>query len=373
MSVRLRVLLLVIGYVSSPSAHAFAQQSPASEERKWEIEVHAGGMRVGKPTDATTAMPALGEPFTTANSRPSRYVSSWYFGDGAALRNQNAAAFTPIPINFRIVPLDAVLTGVAAKPSNGGSYGLRVGRRLSSHVTAEFNADYGPFRLEWLDSALTEIEASRASFASVWNGDFGTGPFLNPIVTSLSEIDEGGGGQVVTTGTLKVALWRSAPFVPYITAGLGGVFNHGRAPSATLKGSYSAGFVFQGQGGILVRFDESDSVTLRLVQPNRALVGVVGGGFTHDLAPRHGLRVDLRLHVRPNAVDTEVSAGPSVTTGTPAWRLASGVTPSVQYSNMGLPDVRSSLSGPAISDFRTREGTGVQIDTALTLGYFWRF
>src|ERR687898_516102 len=97
MSVRLRLLLLVV--VSWPSAHAFAQQSPASEERTWEIEVHAGGIRVGKPTDATMAMPPAGEPFTTANGRPSRYVSSWYFGDGAALRNQNAAAFTPVPIN----------------------------------------------------------------------------------------------------------------------------------------------------------------------------------------------------------------------------------------------------------------------------------
>ena len=203
MSVRISVLVFVAGCVSWPSAHALAQQSPASEERKWEIDVHAGGVRVGKPGDATTAMPAAGEPFTTANGRPSRYVSSWYFGDGAALRNQNAAAFTPTPINARIVPLDSVLTGVAARPSSGGSYGLRVGRRLSSRVTAEFNADYGPFRLEWLDSALTEFEASRASFANVWNGDFGTGAFLNPVVTSLSEIDEGGGGQVATTGTVE--------------------------------------------------------------------------------------------------------------------------------------------------------------------------
>ena len=45
----------------------------------------------------------------------------------------------------------------------------------------------------------------------------------------------------------------------------------------------------------------------------------------------------------------------------------------MQYSNMGLPDVRSSLSGRAITAFRTREASGLQIDTALTVGYFWRF
>jgi hypothetical protein len=362
------VVLLLVG---SAAARAFAQ-SPA-DVGKWEIEVHAGGVRTGNPTDATTAMPAAGEPFTTVNGRPSRYVSSWYFGDGAALRNQNAAAFTPIPINARIVPLDSVLTGVAARSSNAASYGLRAGRRLTSRLTAEFNADYGPFRVKWLDSALTEIEASRASFATVWNEAYGAGPFLNPDVTSLSQIDRGGGGQFVTTGTLKVTLRNSGPLVPYITGGMGGAFSRGRAPSATLKGNYSAGFVFQGQGGILVRFDEADTVTVRLVQPERALVGVVGGGFTHDLSRRQGLRVDLRLHLRPNAVDTEVSASPAVKTGTPAWRLASGVTPSVQFSNMGSTEIRSSLSGPAISAFRTRAGSGVQIDTALTVGYFWRF
>ena len=58
MSVRTRVLLSV---VSCASAHAFAQQSPASEAGKWEIEVHAGGMWLGEPTKATTAMPAPGE------------------------------------------------------------------------------------------------------------------------------------------------------------------------------------------------------------------------------------------------------------------------------------------------------------------------
>jgi hypothetical protein len=31
------------------------------------------------------------------------------------------------------------------------------------------------------------------------------------------------------------------------------------------------------------------------------------------------------------------------------------------------------LSGPAITTFKTREGSGWQIDTPLTVGYFWRF
>ena len=109
---------------------------------------------------------------------------------------------------------------------------------------------------------------------------------------------------------------------------------------------------------------------MRFVRPDRALVGVVGGGFTYDLARRHGFRVDLRLHVRPNAVDTQISASPAVTTRTPAAMMESATTPSVQFSNTGS---NATLSGSAITAFKTREGSGVQIDTALTVGYFWRF
>ena len=191
--------------------------------------------------------------------------------------------------------------------------------------------------------------------------------FQNKVVLSSSEIDEGSGGQVVATGALNVKLRRGGALVPYVTGGLGAVFNGGSTPSATLRGNYS----FLWTAGEPV--NESDTVTVRWVRPDIALVGLVGGGFTYDLSRRHGLRVDLRLHVRPNAVDTEISARPTATTGTPALTLASQVAPSVQFSNTGSAATRSTLSGPAITAFRTRESSGVQIDTALTVGYFWRF
>jgi hypothetical protein len=350
------------------SAQAFAQQSPASEERKWEIEVHAGGVRVGKPTDATTAMPPASEAFTTRNGRPSQYVSSWYFGDGAALLNQQVAAFTIVPRTARITPLDPVLTGAAARSSDAGSVGLRVGRRLTPRITVELNVDDGPFPLELSESALGDIEASRTTFASVWNEAYGPGmPFQNAVVSSSSEIEEGGGGQIVATGALTVKLRRGGALVPFVTGGLGGVFNRGSDPIVTLHGNYSSLYVL----GEPFTIDQSDTVTVRWVRPDRALVSLVGGGFTFDLSRRHGLRVDVRLHVTRNAVDTEVSASPAVRTGTPERAIASATTPSVQFSNTASE--RSTLSGPAITAFRTRLGSGVQIDTSLTVGYFWRF
>jgi hypothetical protein len=367
MSVRARVVLLLVGCLAWPSARAFAQQAPVGEAGKWEIEVHAGGVRVGKPTDATTAMPPPAEAFTTRNGRPSRYVSSWYFGDGTALLNQQVAAFT-IPRTARITALDPVLTGAAARSSDGGGFGFRVGRRLTPRFTAELNVDYGPSTLELSESALGDIEASRTTFASVWSEAFGPGmPFQNAVVSSASEIEEGSGGQVVATGALTVKLRRSGAFVPFVTGGLGALFDRGSDPSVTLRGNYSSLYIL----GEPFNINQSDTVTVRWVRPDRALVSLVGGGFTYDLSRRHGFRVDLRLHVRPNAVDTEVSASPAPKTSTPERAIASATTPSVQYSSTASE--RSTLSGPVITAFRTREGSGVQIDTAFTAGYFFRF
>ena len=360
--------LLVIGGLSWPPVCVFAQ-SGGSPEGNWEIEVHAGGVRMGRPAGATTAMPPPGEPFTTPNGRPSRYQSSWYFGDGSTLLNEWSAAFTIVPRLERITPLDPALTGSAARPSNTGSFGVRVGRRLTGRLTAEVNVDYGPSTLELSEGAVSGIEASRATFARVFNEAFAPaqGGFVNPTVSSSSEIDEGTGGQIVTTGALTLKLTRNGVVVPYVTGGLGGVFNHGRSPGVTLTGTYSMSPSFNPSAV----FNETDAVTLRFVRPDRALAGVLGGGFTLDLSGRHGLRVDLRWHLTSNALDTEVSASPLASKGTPVASLGSATTPSVTFTNN--PGLRSSLSGPAITAFRTREGSGVQIDTALTIGYFRRF
>ena len=152
---------------STPQPTRSPNTAGANDVGKWEVEVHAGGVRVGRPTEATTAMPAAAEPFTTVNGWPSRYVSSWYFGNGATLINENLAALAALnpvfPRSGRITPLDPVLTGAAARSSDAGSFGFRVGRRLTSRFTAELNVDYAHSTLDLLESALNDIEASRAT------------------------------------------------------------------------------------------------------------------------------------------------------------------------------------------------------------------
>jgi hypothetical protein len=346
----------------------------AAQDKKWEIEVHAGGFSVGGSTDAVTAMPPPGESFTLLNGRPSRRVSSWYFGDGAALANEWAAAFTVVPRMLRITPLDPVLNGSATTYPTSGGAGFRIGRRLTTRITAEMSLDYRHSRLELSRDAIRDIEAARSTFATFWNEELavpGSG-FLNATVSSVSEIEPSTGGEILATGALTVKLTRRR-LAPFVTGGLGGAFNQGRAPTVTLKGNSSFNFLATGAvqvpAGTVVSFAEADIVVLRFVRPERTFVGLVGGGLSYDLSRRSGLRIDLRLHVRPNAVDTVVSATPAAS-GAPAFTLGSATTPSVVFSTSGAT---GTFNGPAIDGFKTRASSGAQFDTAIAVGYFWRF
>ena len=368
MSIRATIVLMFIGSLGWPAPRAFAQSSGGDLE-KWEIEIHAGGLWPGQSTKATTAMPPAGTDFTAPNGRPTRSVSSWYFGDGAVLLNDWAAAFTTIPRTQRITPLDSMLNGTAVKHSDGASFGIRVGRRLTPRFTVELNVDYGKSTLQLSDQALDDIEASRATFANVFNEQFNPalGGFVNSVVSSQSEIDEGTGGQIAAIGALKMTIKRVGPLVPYVTGGLGSVFHYGRAPGVTLRGSYSMSPAFNPA----VVFNETDTVTVRFARPDSAFAGIAGGGFTLNVSRRSGVRIDMRWHFTANAIETEVNASPFVAKGTPAASLGSATTPTVVFTNN--VNLLSSLSGPAITSFKTREGSGMQIDPVLTAGYFWRF
>ena len=124
------ITVAVLWGLTGAPADSFAQPATA-QDRKWEIEIHAGGVVAGSQGEGLVAMPTTGESFTTVNARPSRYVPSWYFGDGAALANEHAAAFTNIVRTSRITSLDPVLTGTAARAAHRASTGVRVRRHLS--------------------------------------------------------------------------------------------------------------------------------------------------------------------------------------------------------------------------------------------------
>jgi len=357
---RLAVALAAMLPVAAMPADA---QTPASNA-KWQVDVHAGGSMSAGGTGGTAIaefpLGALlpGGPATT------RAVSSWYFGDGTQLFNQTNGALGG---TGRITSLDSVLRSAIANRNNGAAFGVRISRSLTTRFAAEFTFDYAPASVRMTDEAEDAIQASSASFGPAWTSLLSTGATANRTASSSAAIDRGDGHEMTLGAALKIRLPGTARLLPYITAGAGVVRTSGTLPSATLTGNY--GFRF---GGVFP-MNEQDVVTSRAESKETTPVGLAGGGLEYNIAARHGIRGDVRVRIGGGAVDTLVSASPSVMTQTPAFVINTGTTPSVQFNNNPVTGRQSSLSGPAISDMRTFEGSGTRIVTTVSIGYFVRF
>lgn len=331
---------------------------------QWDVEVHIGGAAAINSTDGTVALPAPGAAFTTLVGFPSRRESSWYFGDGTVLLNQVSNA---LGVGPRITALDPVLQSSLERRSDV-VFGARVSRRISRRVAAELSVDYSRGALELPASSVSGTDATSASFISAWRGVLATNIFfVSPVVTSTVANRSREGHQVFTLGSAVIDLTKPSKLTPFAIAGAGFVANIGDAPSLTLAGKY------QFQFGGVIPVSESDTVTVRYSVPDRTFVGVLGGGFKYALSPRSGLRVDVRAHIGKSGIDTVVDATPAVQTTTPGG-TASSTNPSLQFaSNPPFLNASSTLSGPAISGFRTFQGTGVQSQISFSAGWYWRF
>ena len=70
-------------------------------------------------------------------------------------------------------------------------------------------------------------------------------------------------------------------------------------------------------------------------------------------------------------LDTLVDAHPTWVQATPAFSISSATTPVLVFSNSST--TRPNLTGPAIVDLETFTGSGKDIQTHFTVGYFVRF
>jgi len=359
-----RWLLLGLLFVAAAASPGWAQ---GANIRGWEVEAHIGGAFGGGATDGTTSLPAAGQEFITFSGRPSRAVSSYYFGDGAALFNQAIAGFFGGAALPRITPLDSVLSA-GAKAKSGVAYGFRVGHPITARFGAEFSLDVAHGGIELSDDTLAGVEATRASFVAGFNGLISTGGgiiFTNPNVTSVATIEEDGGRQIFTTGALTINVATFGRFTPYATVGAGVVTNTGDLPSVALVGNY------QFRVGGIAPVNDTDTVNVRMVTDKHAFVTVLGGGVRMLGSDRWGVRADLRAYLSKNSTDTLVDATPNVATLTPNIPIASGTNPSIQFSNDRFS--RSSLSGPALDGFTVFKGSGTRVRVTATVGYFVRF
>ena len=333
---------------------------------KWEVEVHGGGLLSSNTTaGAAIAEFPAGQPIPTGGgSSTSRAVSSWYYGDGALLLNQVNASFL---VSARVAPLDPALRRRIGERKSGADFGVRIARMLAPRLAVEFNVDYSPTSLELTPAATATIDASRASFVPAWNALLATGATTNRTVTSTADFTEGNGRQTAVTGAFKILLTSGGRVHPYVTAGGGVALLGGSTPNATLTGEYS--FLFGG----LFPMNDRDVVTVGVKTKDRVALGLVGGGIEYDISPRHGFRADARLRFSPNKTETVVSATPSSRDQTPVFAITTPFPPTIQFSNSRSINRPTSLSGPAVTDFVTFAGSGMETQMSIAVGYFVRF
>jgi hypothetical protein len=384
-----------IAHLTAALALAATAAAQTVSSAKWEIEVHAGSASTTNPSSGASALPPPGQTFTTSNIFPppnppvpvvstSRRSSSWYFGDGARLFNQAAASVAANPLAMtaafpgRIVPLDPVLGRPLGEWHRGGSFGVRITRRLTARFDAEVSVDYASAPLETTDANNMAIEATRASFIGAFNGLIASNP--NRVLRSLTStatIDEGDAHQLVTSGALVINLANTRRFVPYALVGASLISILGSGPSVVVQGNYQ----FRNPSGSPI--DETDTITVRDAREDRVPAGIVGAGLKVSTTARWGIRVDARVALTRNAARTTVDATPHASLGlTPAGRGTLNAEPTLQFSNnwtdpvttLGVTAVGiSTLSGPTLTGFQTLTGSGLTSHTNISAGFFIRF
>jgi hypothetical protein len=348
------------GMVAPPKKSSASSSEGPDRLRRWEIEFHGGGMFSSNPDGGKAALPAAGATFTDAAAAPTRPVSSWMFGDGTVLYNDFSAA-SGGAMTTTMTPLDPVITRQVGERKSGAGTGFRLGVDLNKRFGIEWSTDYTWTPVELKKSFLTGLEATRASFGSTFTdlvnnycGCSGGGDAISD-TRRRSE-----GGQLFNTLAANIYLKTSGKLIPYITAGGGFVSNVGPNPHAAILGHY----VLSGAA------ENTDTVNVVARTSGTQGLGLVGIGAKYYATPHWGLRFDFRDHLMGNGLSTTVDANPVATTDT-FGPTSPGTTPDIQFgSTTGQPD---SLSGPALSKFRTFKGDGVRNQFGFNVGVFFRF
>jgi hypothetical protein len=229
--------------------------------------------------------------------------------------------------------------------------------------------------LQFTEAARQAIEATRASFVPMWNAIIATGGgviFTNPTVTATADlVDVVDRRQTLVAGAATFDVAATGRVVPYVMGGGGVRINSSDAPTATLTGKYRFTINFSIPSGGAAPLDETDVARVHFGQKDKVAVGLAGGGVRVQIARRHGVRVDVRVEVSADPLDTLVDGTPARVQGTPAGSIASTTTPPIQFSNTSA--TRGNLSDPPIASLKTFAEWGTHVGTSLTIGYFFRF
>ena len=342
---------------------------PATRARPWIVEVRGGIGLSTNPTAGTGQLPGLGNVILPAgaNFGPARTVSSWLFGDGAAQLN----AFAPTRALPHLPALDAMLTSLGATRSAGGTLGFAIGRDLSPHLAIDFTVDANLQAVSMTSTATSALEATRAGFVNTWQALFlsaRSGPVTGLAVSATTTGATSAGGQIEATGSLRYRLRPGAKLDPFITVGAGILADTGSTPSPELVGTYQFTLPIS---GLAIPYKQTDTVTIHALDGGARLVGVLGGGVDRALSAHSGIRLEARATIAANRSETTLDANPATQMTMPQLGLFFESAPTTIIINNGsLP---SSLSGSPLAGFQTFVGRGIRIESAITVGYFFRF
>jgi hypothetical protein len=336
---------------------AFAQDAVASTSAsttpRWNVEVHAGISSPQNQSNGSGALPTTGTLLQGEIS-----ASTFYLGDGARLFNDNqrAIAGTQTPL---IVPLDGVLLGAITTRQPGPAFGVRLERAIKERFAVHVNGDLALDHLEYTPEALRAIETTRTSYVPALQRALSASA-LTSSVTSVSTLtDHQRATQAFATGAFVLKLRTSGKTIPFIDGGGGVVFNGGNTPQASLVGNYTLNNPAQLLG--------TDTVALTYSQQSWTEVGLFGGGLSHDVTSKWGIRVDAREYVFKNTGETDIA-----------------VTPTLGFQSIGQPfplvnagslkfATTAPLSGAPVSASPTFISSGLQGHLIVSAGFFLRF
>jgi hypothetical protein len=342
---------------------------PAPRARPWTFEVRGGLGLSTNPTAGTGQLPGLGNIILPAgaNFGPARTVSSWLFGDGAAQLN----AFAPTRSLPPLPALDATLTSLGATRTSGGALGFAIGRDLSPHLALDFTVDANLQALRMTNAATSALEATRAGFVRTWQALLLSTRSASPTGLAVAATTTGAtsaGGQFEATGSLRYRLRPGARLDPFITLGAGVLTDTGSTPSPVLTGTYQFTLPLFGQA---FPYKQTDTVTIHALDGGARLVGILGAGIDKALSARSGIRLAARATIVSNRAETTIDTNPTTQMSGPQEGLFfEGAPTTIIINNGSLP---STLSASPLAGFQTFVGRGIKIESAITVGYFFRF
>ena len=345
---------VVIGAAFAAHDAALAQSADPSSGSKWDVEVHAGVSAPRNPESGSGSLPATGALVQSELS-----ASTFYLGDGARLFNENQRVISGTQSAPVIVPLDAVLLNAMITRETGSAFGVRLQRDIKRRFAVQVDGDLSLDHLAFTPAALTAIETARASYIPALQRALSASPLTSSVTSVATVSDHRFAPQVFAAGAFVLKLRTSGRTIPYLTGGGGVVLNGGTSPSATLVGNYTLDQPAQllGTDNVLITYDEKSMSGL----------GLGGGGFTHHLNAKWGVRVEAREYLYRNSGTNAVNITPTLgfqSTGRP-----------VPVVNVGTLKFAATapLNGQPLSTSTTFTGSGRQAHLIVSAGLLVRF